>query len=67
MEFKLKTDYIELDNLLKIMDFAAGGCEVKQLILDGRVAVNDAIEYRIRRKLHRGDHVRFTGKEILIC
>lgn len=66
MEFKLKSDFIELDNLLKIMNFAVSGSEAKALILDGKVMVNDAIEIRVRRKLRVGDFVWVGDTKILI-
>lgn len=66
MEFKLKSDFIELDNLLKIMNFAVSGSEAKALILDGKVMVNDAIEIRVRRKLRVGDFVKFADAQVAI-
>lgn len=66
MEFKLKSDFIELDNLLKIMNFASSGHEAKALILDGKVMVNDVIEIRVRRKLHCGDFVQVADTKVAI-
>ncbi|MFH1692219.1 MAG: RNA-binding S4 domain-containing protein [Candidatus Omnitrophota bacterium] len=66
MEFKLKSNFIELDNLLKIMDIAASGSEAKAIILEGKVVVNNVIETRIRRKLRTGDLVCMGDLEISI-
>lgn len=66
MEFKLKTDFVELDNMLKILELVASGAEAKQQILAGLVKVNGLIESRIRRKLHSGDLVEFNGNMINI-
>ena len=66
MEFKLKTDFIELDNLLKILELVASGAEAKQRILAGAVKVNGVVESRIRRKLRPGDAVEFGANTITI-
>ncbi len=66
MDFKLKSDFIELDNLLKVLELALNGIEAKQIILAGEVKVNKAAEIRIRRKLRSGDSVEFKGQLINI-
>ncbi len=64
MEFKLKTEFIELDNMLKVLELVASGAEAKQQIQAGLVKVNGVIESRIRRKLRSGDCVEFEGKRV---
>jgi ribosome-associated protein len=64
MDFKLKSDYIELDNLLKVLEFSASGAQAKQDILSGEVKVNGQVENRIRRKLRLGDLVEFRNHKI---
>ena len=59
MEFKLKTEFIELDNLLKALGLVASGAEARQCIQAGSVKVNGQAETRIRRKLRSGDSVEF--------
>ncbi len=66
MEFKLKNGFIELDNLLKVLNFVACGSEAKALILNGKVMVNDVIEMRVRRKLHHGDSVQIGDVEVAV-
>jgi len=66
MEFKLKTEFVELDNLLKAMELAANGAEAKQNITTGLVKVNGQVETRIRRKLRSGDFVEFGEHRIEI-
>ena len=58
-EFVLKTAFIELDNLLKVLNMAHSGAEAKMLIQEGRVKVNGDVEMRVRRKLRKGDEVVF--------
>ncbi|MFA6129954.1 MAG: RNA-binding S4 domain-containing protein [Candidatus Omnitrophota bacterium] len=64
MEFKLKAEFIELDNMLKVLELVASGAEAKQQIQAGSVKVNGEVESRIRRKLRSGDCVEFGGQNI---
>jgi len=64
MEFKLKTEFIELDNMLKVLELVASGADAKQQIQAGLVKVNGDVESRIRRKLRSGDCVEFGGQKI---
>ena len=64
MEFKLKAEFIELDNMLKVLELVASGAEAKQQIQVGLVKVNGEVESRIRRKLRSGDCVEFGGQKI---
>ena len=64
MEFKLKTEFVELDNMLKALDLVANGAEAKQKIQASLVKVNGEIELRVRRKLRQGDSVEFGGQLI---
>ena len=66
MDFKLKAEFIELDNLLKVLELAASGADAKQSILFGEVKVNNQVESRIRRKLRLGDRVEFRQQQIKI-
>jgi len=64
MEFKLKTEFVELDNVLKVLELVASGAEAKRQIQAGLVKVNGVVESRVRRKLRLGDCVEFSGKKI---
>ena len=66
MELQLKSEYIELDNLLKTLELVASGAEAKQSIQSGAVKVNGQVESRIRRKLRLGDSVEFRKQRINI-
>lgn len=66
MEFKLRGEFIELDNMLKTLELVANGAEAKQKIQAGLAKVNGAVELRVRRKLHAGDSVEFGATIILI-
>jgi ribosome-associated protein len=66
MDFQLKSDFIELDNLLKVLELVSNGAQAKELIVSGEVKVNGQAETRIRRKLRAGDFVEFAKQVIRI-
>ena len=66
MDFKLKTEFIELDNLLKVLNFVASGADAKQYIQSNSIKVNGQGEARIRRKLRAGDFIEFGQQQISI-
>jgi len=67
MEFLLdKTDYIELNNLLKVTGLCESGGRAKQLIADGFVTVDDHTELRKRCKIRQGQVVEFDGTIIKV-
>ena len=67
-DFLLKTEYIDLSQLLKATGLAMSGGEAKMFVTEGMVFVNDEIEFRKRRKLRIGDVVVFdaTNKVCII-
>jgi len=66
MDFRLKLEFIELDNLLKATNLAASGAEARQYILAGSIKINGQVETRLRRKLRLGDSVEFGKHQISI-
>jgi len=66
MNFQLKSEYIELDNLLKALELVASGAEARQSIQSGAIKVNGQVETRIRRKLRSRDSVEFREQRISI-
>jgi ribosome-associated protein len=67
-EFKIQDgyEYIQLNQLLKILGLVESGGEANQRILNGEVVVNDSVEIRKRKKLRPGDKIAFNGKIIAI-
>ena len=63
--FKLAEDeeYIELNNLLKALNWVASGGEAKVAIQAGKVIVNGEIEIRLRNKMRSGDLFSFDGEQ----
>ena len=49
---KISTEFIKLDQFLKWLAVVESGSEAKQVILDGKVKVNDEIETRRGRKIY---------------
>ncbi len=61
MEFELiDHEYIQLNQLLKLLGLVETGGEANQRIVDGEVLVNQAIENQKRKKLRPGDIVIFN-------
>jgi ribosome-associated protein len=67
MEFQLKGhEYIELKNLLKMMDLVNSGGEAKHIIRAGEVTVDGDVELRPGKKLRAGEIVVCSGQQITI-
>jgi ribosome-associated protein len=67
MEFELiDHEYIQLNQLLKLMSLVDTGGEANQRIVDGEIIVNNAIEYQKRKKLRKGDIIMFHKQLIKI-
>ena len=59
-------EYIQLNQLLKVLGFVDSGGEANQRISDGEVKVNNAVEQRKRKKLRAGDVVEFGSEKVTI-
>ncbi len=67
MEFELiGHEYIQLNQLLKLLSLVESGGEANQRIVDGEVKVNNIVEYQKRKKLRTGDTIYFNREEITI-
>ena len=49
---KISTEFIKLDQFLKWPAVVDSGSQAKQVILDGKVKVNDEVETRRGRKIY---------------
>jgi ribosome-associated protein len=68
MEFELiDHEYIQLNQLLKLLGLVETGGEANQRIVDGEVKVNNKVEYQKRKKLHQGDVVLYNRQLIRIA
>jgi ribosome-associated protein len=67
IEFELEDhEYIELNNLLKVVGLVHSGGLAKSLIADGLVVVDGEIELRKRCKIRLGQVVEFQGQSITV-
>jgi len=64
--FKVKGDFIQLNQLIKALGWTENGAEANSLIDAGQIKVNGAVEHRKRNKLVVGDKVNFKEKEVVI-
>ena len=63
---KLRDEYIKLGQALKAAGLVDSGVEAKDVIVNGLVKVNGAVEVQRGKKLYDGDMVLFDGNEIKI-
>jgi ribosome-associated protein len=61
----IKDDVIRLGQFLKLSGVVDSGAEVKELLAQGAILVNDEVEVRRGRQLFRGDRV-VLGDETLV-
>ena len=60
------TDFIQLDQFLKLINVVSSGGEAKHLIREGEVKVNAEVETRRGKKLRNGDSVEVKGKKFTV-
>lgn len=65
-EIKIKTEYIQLQNVLKILDIIYSGGESKIYLLENDCLVNGEIERRRGRKLYPGDILQIENNTYII-
>jgi ribosome-associated protein len=67
MDFELiDHEYIQLNQLLKLLGLVETGGEANQRIVDGEVTVNQEVEYQKRKKIRQGDVIIFGKQKIVI-
>ena len=64
--FKIKGEYIQLNQLIKAMGWCENGAEANALIDEGLVKVNGVVEHRKRNKLVPGTKVEFNDQNVII-
>lgn len=63
---KISTEYIRLEQFLKLCDLAESGGQAKLMIRAGEVTVNGETELRRGRKLYPGDTVEAAGSTVKV-
>ena len=66
IEINIDSEYIKLDQALKLADVASTGGHAKFLILEGLVKVNGEVETRRGRKLIAQDIIEVEGNTIKV-
>lgn len=62
----INSDYIKLDQFLKLADFVMSGGEAKVIIMSEEVKVNGEICTQRGKKLRSGDIVEYNGEKASI-
>jgi ribosome-associated protein len=60
-KISINTDIIKLDQFLKWAGVSASGADAKNIILEGKVKVNNEIILQRGKKLHKGDIIAVEG------
>lgn len=61
-QISIQTEYIKLQDAMKLANIVYSGGEAKQLIQDGAVLVGDTVCTMRGKKLYPGDSFSFDGK-----
>ena len=61
-EIELYTEYIKLDQFLKLVNEAASGGEAKVMVLDSEVKLNGIVEIQRGKKIRPGDIVSVENR-----
>jgi ribosome-associated protein len=64
--FKIKGEFIQLNQLLKAVGWVDNGGEANEAIDGGNVKVNGQVELRKRNKIMAGFKVEMGGKSVMI-
>ncbi|MFC3199729.1 RNA-binding S4 domain-containing protein [Parapedobacter deserti] len=59
--YKITGEYIQLIQLLKVLNWVAHGGEAQAVVSAGMVKYNGRVDYRKRLKLRPGDVVEYQG------
>ena len=63
-DIEIHTETIQLDQFLKLVGAVPSGGVVKELIAQGAILRNGAVETARRRKLVHGDVITINGEDI---
>jgi ribosome-associated protein len=64
--FEIDDEYIQLNQLLKVLNWVNDGAHANAVIDDGLVKVNGVKELRRRNKITNGFVVEFEGKNVKV-
>lgn len=64
--FTLEGEYIQLIQLMKVLNWVEHGGMAQRMVEEGLVRYNGEIDFRKRLKVRRGDVVDFDGNSVKI-
>lgn len=64
---EIYTEYIKLEQFLKLADVVSTGGEAKLFLLTNEIYVNNEVENRRGRKLYKGDVVKINNILYQVC
>ena len=65
-KIKIDTEFIKLDQFLKMVNIAGSGGQAKIMIMSEDVKVNGAVETQRGKKLRSGDMIEAEGRKFQI-
>ncbi len=65
-EIKIETEYIKLDQFLKLCGIAQTGGQAKMMISDGLVIVNDEVTRQRGKKIRKDDIIKVDDEHLFI-
>lgn len=67
INISIRSEYIKLEQLLKMADLVSFGGEAKSFLLENKVFVNGVQDQRRGRKLYKNDEIKILNKIYKIC
>ncbi|MBD1425311.1 RNA-binding S4 domain-containing protein [Sphingobacterium arenae] len=64
--FSLRGEYIQLIQLLKVMNWVEHGAMAQLVVEEGLVKYNGQVDFRKRLKVKVGDIIEFDGQQVKI-
>jgi len=64
--FKLEGEYIQMIQLLKVLNWVEHGAMAQMVVTEGDVKYNGTVDYRKRLKVRVGDIVEFDGLQVKV-
>ena len=65
-QIKIDSEFIKLDQLMKLADMVGSGGHAKSMIQDGEVKVNGNVEYQRGKKIRSNDVIEVEGIKIKV-
>ena len=66
IDMTITTEFIKLQDLLKLANLVSTGGEAKIVIQEGEVSVNGEVCTMRGKKIHPGDTVAYDGEELTV-